>query len=118
MPMRLALAAILLLAIPSELEWSRSNWKKYVSSEKGVEVRLWDGTRVDYLGKTYAFEIDFADKWAEAIGQSLYYSTVTGKRPAVILLVKDMEKERRYVYRCQTVCAKYGIRLFVERVEE
>ena len=38
------------------------------------EVVLWDMTRVDCLAKDFAIEFDFAKKWAEAIGQSLYYS--------------------------------------------
>ena len=33
-----------------------------------------DGTRCDILTDTHAIEVDFADKWAEAIGQSLNYA--------------------------------------------
>ena len=43
------------------------------------EAILWDMTRVDCLSKDYAIEFDFAKKWAESIGQSLYYSKLTGK---------------------------------------
>ena len=82
-----------------------------------AEVRLWDGTRVDLRTDTYAIEIDWPQKWAEAIGQSLYYAEVTGLEPGIILLVRDMDSDRRHVYRCQTVCARAGIRLFVEIVE-
>ena len=73
-----------------------------------LEVRLWDGTRVDLLNDEYAIEADWPQKWAEAIGQSLYYAELTGKKPGIILLVKDFKAERRYIYRCQTVCAKFG----------
>lgn len=76
------------------------------------EVRLWDGTRVDLLTDTEAIEIDFARKWAEAIGQCLYYAEVTGKEPAIILLAG--ESDQRFVYRCQTVCAARSIKLYVE----
>lgn len=79
-----------------------------------IEVRLWDKTRVDMLNSEYAIEVDFARKWAEAIGQSLYYGIVTGKKPAIVLLVGTGEE--RYVYRCQTVCAARGIKLFTEKV--
>ena len=51
------------------------------------EVVLWDMTRVDCLAKDYAIEFDFAKKWAESIGQSLYYSKLTGKAPAVVLIL-------------------------------
>lgn len=83
--------------------------------EAELEVRLWDGTRVDMLTPTHAIEVDWAHKWAEAVGQSLYYSELTGKPPGVLLLVRDMNTEERYVYRCQTLCAKLGIKLYVEQ---
>ena len=51
------------------------------------EVILWDMTRVDCMTKDYAIEFDFAKKWAEAIGQSLYYSKLTGKSPAIVLIL-------------------------------
>jgi len=77
------------------------------------EVVLWDGTRVDLVSDTRAWEVDWPVKWAEAIGQALYYVEVTVKEPGIILLVRDMDRERRYVYRCAVVCAKYDIRLLV-----
>ncbi len=82
-----------------------------------VEVRLWDSTRVDMLTEEYAIEVDWAPKYAEAIGQSLYYSIVTGKKPGIILLIKDIKKESRFVYRLQTVAAKYDIKVWLEKVE-
>ena len=82
-----------------------------------AEVRLWDSTRVDLLSDKYAIEADFAPKWAEAIGQSLYYATVTNREPAIILLVRDIRAEQKYIYRCQTICAKYKITLFIEVVK-
>ena len=77
---------------------------------------LWDKTRVDLLNDEYAIEVDWSKKWAEAIGQSLYYAEVTHRKPGIVLLVKSLPEERRFIYRCQTVCAKYDIRLWVEKV--
>lgn len=79
-----------------------------------VEVRLWDRTRVDMINDKYAIEVDWAHKWAEGIGQSLYYAEVTGKKPALILLCSDLKKSGFFIYRAQTVCAKHGIKLYVE----
>ncbi len=59
-----------------------------------VEFRLSDRTRVDCLTDTYAIEYDWGKKWAEAIGQSLYYSAMTGKKAGVVLIVKKSTKER------------------------
>lgn len=51
-----------------------------------AEYRLPDGTRVDCLTKMYAIEFDFAPKWAEAIGQSLYYASQTNRKAKVIII--------------------------------
>lgn len=85
-----------------------------------VEVRLWDGSRVDMLDRKrrIAYEADFAAKWAEAVGQSKYYAIVTGYKPGILLLVADPEKEYSLIYRCQTVCALDGIILEVVRLRK
>ena len=54
---------------------------KYKADPK---VTLWDRTRPDLVGKVYAYEVDWANKWPEAIGQSSWYSIVTNKKPAII----------------------------------
>ena len=56
-----------------------------------TEYRLWDKTRVDMLTRYEAIEVDWAHKWAEGIGQSLYYAQVTRKRPALLLLYRDLK---------------------------
>ncbi len=60
-----------------------------------AEVRLPDGTRADCITSTHAVEFDFGEKWAESIGQSLYYGLQTGKKPGVVLI---LEKESDYKY--------------------
>lgn len=102
------------LNYPSETEAVKMLAEKYQGE---VEVRLWDSTRVDLLTEEYAMEADWSYKWAEGIGQALYYAEVTGKKPAVLVLVKDLKKETKYIYRLQTVAAKYGIKVFIEVIE-
>lgn len=63
-----------------------------------VEFVLPDRTRVDCLTERHAIEVDFARKWAEAIGQSLHYAKMTGKAPGVLLIV-DGESDQKYVDR-------------------
>ena len=53
-----------------------------------------DGTRCDILTDTHAIEVDFADKWAEAIGQSLKYAMQTGKKAGIVLKLKDRGDEK------------------------
>ncbi len=66
------------------------------------EFRLWDMTRVDCLTKDYAIEFDFAKKWAESVGQSLYYAEMTHKKPAVVLILTGLA-DMRYVKRVERV---------------
>ena len=75
------------------------------------EYKLEDGTRVDCLTTNYAVEFDFAKKWAESIGQSLYYGLMTGKKPAIVLII---EKPSDFIYynRIKEICAIHGITLW------
>lgn len=74
-----------------------------------TELVLQDKTRVDCILPEYAIEFDFADKWSEAIGQSLYYSAITKKKPAVVLILENEKRDQKYLNRLQTVSNKHGI---------
>ena len=78
--------------------------KDYVNAYcKGqIEYVLPDRTRIDCLTDEYAIEFDYGKKWAESIGQSLYYAKMTGKKPAVALILNS-PKDKRYVERINTV---------------
>lgn len=80
-----------------------------------VEHRLWDETRVDLISDEYAVEVDFPEKWAECIGQALYYGHVTDRQPVCLLLVASPADDH-FVYRCQTVCEAHDILLWIHRV--
>lgn len=85
----------------------------YCTGEK--EYVLSDRTRVDCLTDEYAIEFDYAKKWAEGVGQSLYYSSMTGKKPAVALILKTPEDEK-YVRRAEA--ANPEIKIFIVRAGE
>lgn len=80
-----------------------------------AEVVMEDGTRVDILTDCEAIEIDWAPKHYEAVGQALWYSILTGKEPAIILLV-EREGDQRHVDRCRRICKRVGIKLYTEDV--
>ncbi len=63
-----------------------------------IEFMLPDKTRVDCLTDEYAIEFDYAKKWAESIGQSLYYSKMTDRKPAVAIIVKK-PSDKKYIMR-------------------
>lgn len=71
---------------------------KYCTGIK--EYTLPDKTRIDCLTDEYAIEFDFAKKWAESIGQSLYYAKKTGKKPAVAIITSG-EQDMKYIKRIQ-----------------
>lgn len=86
---------------------------KWCNENKGqTEFELKDLTRVDCLTDTEAVEFDFANKWAECIGQSLYYGISTNKTPACALII-EQEKDKRYIERLQTVADKLGIKVYI-----
>ncbi|SDO03181.1 hypothetical protein SAMN04488516_1174 [Desulfonauticus submarinus] len=70
-----------------------------------TEVVMPDGTRCDCITDEYAIEFDFAPKWAEAIGQALYYALQTGKKPGIVLILEH-EKDYKYWIRLNTVIKK------------
>lgn len=66
------------------------------------EYVLPDKTRIDCLTDEYAIEFDYAKKWAESIGQSLYYAKKTGKKPAVAIILKQAS-DKKYIQRINDV---------------
>lgn len=70
--------------------------EKFCNEIDGVsEIILNDMTRVDCIANGYAIEIDFANKWYEAIGQSLYYAMKTNMKPGIALII---ESKRDCIY--------------------
>ncbi len=73
--------------------------ERWCNEAEGVmEYVLPDRSRVDCLTDEYAVEVDFAPKWAEAIGQAKYYSKMTGRKPGIVLILEE-EKDQRYLDR-------------------
>jgi hypothetical protein len=96
-----------------DIKKNEKYYQKIFCKNKGgqIEVVLDDRTRVDCLTSTYAVEVDWAKKWAEGIGQALYYGLQTHKRPAVALIVGT--KDQRYVKRLNIVAKKHNIKVFI-----
>lgn len=70
-----------------------------------AEVRLADGTRADCLTMEHAVEVDFAAKWAEAIGQAQHYARLTGLQPGILLILERPE-DGVYLERLQDTAAR------------
>lgn len=80
-----------------------------------TEFRLSDKTRVDCLTQTHAIEFDFAEKWAEAIGQSLHYARMAGKSPGIVYICRTPEDLYK-IERAERTIKAYNLPIKVWRV--
>lgn len=76
-----------------------------------MEYRLNDKARVDCVTDTLAVEFDFANKWAECVGQALYYGRQTKKQSACVLIMENEEKDLKYLYRLRRAAYKKGVNM-------
>lgn len=106
----MCLLFIIIFTTPSSAFYEKDYQKLWCTANKGqIEVVLPDKTRVDCVTRTHAIEFDFAKKWGESIGQSLYYAAVLDKTPGIVLIMENSEKDIRYLKRLQKVARQYGI---------
>jgi hypothetical protein len=83
--------------------------KAWCSANNGIEeYENKDMTRVDCLTPTHAVEFDFANKWAESIGQALHYGFMTGKKPKVVLILDNPQEQMVYFHRVRKLAERYG----------
>ena len=67
-----------------------------------TEVRVPNG-RVDIVTEEFAIEVEKASNWKESIGQCLWYSLQTNKRPGIVLIVADEKRDRGHIIRLGSV---------------
>lgn len=109
------LIAILLVTLFPSLAWAAHQHPekyyqdKWCADHHGqTEVVLPDNTRADCITATHAIEFDFGNKWAEAIGQALYYSLQTGKRAGIVLILES-ESDRKYFIRVNSTIFNFNL---------
>ena len=73
-------------------------YAKIIQGEIGgaLEVSMSDDSRADLVTTHVAYEIDFAEKWKESIGQALWYAIQSNKR-AGIILIRETKADFKYV---------------------
>jgi hypothetical protein len=86
--------------------WYQDRWCEAYGGR--TEVAMQDETRCDCLTDTHAVEFDFGDKWAESIGQALYYSLQTRKRAGIVLIIESV-KDRKYLDRVNRIIDKFDL---------
>jgi hypothetical protein len=89
-PAFLVLVLVLVLVLDASARTPESEYSKRLAARIGgvCEVRNGDGTRIDVANDVYAVEVEFANKWAESVGQALHYGIQSGKRPAILLVLE------------------------------
>ena len=113
-PMFLLFGSLLIVGCSQKHHKEKYYQAKLCDELDGVmERRLPDYTRIDCLTDQYAIEVDFSKKWAESVGQALYYALMTGKKPAVGFIVGKGRKEKRRLERLKRLADKYKIRIFI-----
>lgn len=94
--------------------WYQQQWCDARGGE--VEVTLPDRTRCDCLTASHAVEVDFAKKWAESIGQALFYAIQTGHRAGIVLIL-ERQTDQKYWIRLNTVIQHYGLPIDTWKIE-
>jgi len=108
----LSLSLLSIVAFPQKMKESYYQNGFAIIMKGQKEVVLDDLARIDIVTDTFAIEVDFAPKWAESIGQSLYYSEKIGRKAGVLLLVNG-KKDDRYVARLMEVAVRNHITVWV-----
>lgn len=111
MPKTLLLLLLTTTLLQSKHLHKEKHYQEFFCKQLGgvTEYRLADKTRVDCLLDKHAIEVDFASKWAESIGQSLYYAKQTARKPAVLLIMEDQQKDAKYLRRLVDVSHSHHI---------
>ena len=112
--------ALILSSPHNAAEKTELHWIKFLSKRLGgeAEYRTPDGSRVDILTDTEAWEVEHPHKWKEAVGQAHFYALATNRKPGIILLLKGERNEKVYYLRCLAVCVKTGVELRTHRVDK
>lgn len=101
------------MELPVDPDAKEKFWTEALAQDIGgvAEVAIESG-RIDVETDVYAIEIDFVKKWKEGIGQALHYGEVTGKTPALALIVTGAP-DMKLLRHIERLTAKQGIRLLV-----
>ena len=66
---------------------------------------------MDCLLPDLAVEFDFANKWAECIGQAIYYGKMTDRQAACVLIMENGEKDLKYLKRLRRAAYRKGVNM-------
>ena len=107
-------------ATPKNHKFYEKDYQNYWCRANGgvTEVILPDKVRVDCVTKTHAVEFDFAKKWAESNGQSLYYGEQLNKKAGIVLISENGQSDEKYIKRVKSVANYHNIDLWIITPEQ
>lgn len=109
------------LTLAAALLSTESDYRDHICGTAGyrTEVSMPNGTRADCVSETHAIEVEFAHKWAEALGQSLNYAAETGLAPGIILICKRGTEARclTWALRLEQTIARWRLPVTVWRCD-
>jgi hypothetical protein len=98
---------------------------KWCSDNMGkTEFVLDTGKRVDCVTDKYGVEVEFAYKFYESVGQSLYYNIKLNQIPEyseskpAILLILEKSTDKEYLDALNLVAERYRIKVFTITKED
>ncbi len=105
---------------PKNHKYFEKDYQNYWCRANGgvTEVILPDKARVDCVTRTHAVEFDFAKKWAESIGQSIYYGAQLNKKAGIVLISENGQSDEKYINRVKSISRVHNIDLWVITPEE
>lgn len=86
------------------------------SKRKGKVESIIKGGRIDCETEYFAIEYDFAKKWAECLGQALFYSAYTSKVGLCILIVEN-NKDFKYIKKLEKAIEYHGLHIGVDVIK-
>jgi hypothetical protein len=71
-----------------------------------------DASKVACIRDRYVIDVAHVGKWKEAVGQALFFSVITGKKPGVALIVPDTTEDANNFKNLKLVAGKFNIRVW------
>jgi hypothetical protein len=88
--------------------------KEWCAKHNGeIDYKTQDKTTVDCLTDTYSVELDYAEKWVQAMRKSSDHSLRTGKAPGVVLILQNSADEK-HLFKLRKIVEKrrLGIKIW------
>ncbi len=94
----LALITTFSTAFSQSKDWNENEHADFIQQLIGGEREYSvESGRIDLLTEEYAFEVEWANKWKDAIGQAIWYGLQTNKKSGIILILKSKEDYKYYI---------------------